>query len=250
MPAPKDPEKRELWLGRLSKSLKNPSEITRKRISQARKGKIPWNKGKSGLQTPWNKGKTGIYSMETLDRMRASHRNHRPSRITKLKMSISQRNLSEESRLRKSELWKGENNPNWCKFGEKHPCWKGGILPLDELIRKSVTYKLWRNAVFHRDKFRCQDCMRLSSGNLCAHHIYPFRQLLQDYNISSVGQAIRTEELWDINNGVTFCIKCHRKWHKRRNQTLEENEDLSGHRHPAGRDKAISGLERVKEISK
>ena len=35
------------------------SEETRKRISEARKGRAPWNKGKKGSQVPWNKGKKG-----------------------------------------------------------------------------------------------------------------------------------------------------------------------------------------------
>ena len=29
-------------------------------LSEAQKGKEPWNKGTTGLQTPWNKGKTGV----------------------------------------------------------------------------------------------------------------------------------------------------------------------------------------------
>lgn len=36
------------------------SEETRKRISEARKGRAPWNKGKKGSQVPWNKGKKGV----------------------------------------------------------------------------------------------------------------------------------------------------------------------------------------------
>lgn len=43
MPMPKDPKKRELC---------------RRRMSEARKGKAPWNKGKKGKQVAWNKGLT------------------------------------------------------------------------------------------------------------------------------------------------------------------------------------------------
>jgi hypothetical protein len=32
---------------------------TRNKISRSRKGIIPWNKGKKGVQIPWNKGKKG-----------------------------------------------------------------------------------------------------------------------------------------------------------------------------------------------
>ena len=42
------------------------SEETKKKISQSKKGNIPWNKGKKGLQVPWNKGlKMKDYNRET-----------------------------------------------------------------------------------------------------------------------------------------------------------------------------------------
>ena len=36
------------------------SEESRRKMSESRKGKVPWNKGKKGLQVPWNKGKKGL----------------------------------------------------------------------------------------------------------------------------------------------------------------------------------------------
>lgn len=35
------------------------STKTKMKISESKKGQIPWNKGREGLQTAWNKGKTG-----------------------------------------------------------------------------------------------------------------------------------------------------------------------------------------------
>lgn len=38
------------------------------------KGRIPWNKGKKGVQVAWNKGRKGVYSEETLKKMSESAR--------------------------------------------------------------------------------------------------------------------------------------------------------------------------------
>ncbi len=60
------------------------------------KGRLPWNKGKKGLQVAWNKGKTGIYSEETKRKMREAKIGHIPwnkekpcSEDTKKKISKS-----------------------------------------------------------------------------------------------------------------------------------------------------------------
>jgi len=48
---------------------KKKTKIHRKHLSESKKGNIPWNKGKTGLQIPWNKGKIGIYSKDSLEKM-------------------------------------------------------------------------------------------------------------------------------------------------------------------------------------
>lgn len=86
---------------------------------------------------------------------------------------------------------KFENNPNW----------KGGITPLNKQIRASNEYKNWRNSVFIRDMYKCQECGAISKkGESCilhAHHIVPF----------SIDAKLRFE----LNNGITLCSKCHSK---------------------------------------
>ena len=85
----------------------------------------------------------------------------------------------------------GKNNPNW----------KGGITPLNAKIRYSREYKKWRDSVYERDNWTCQECgSRSKKGKvvyLQAHHIKPF--------------ATFPELRLYIDNGITLCRKCHAK---------------------------------------
>ena len=84
-----------------------------------------------------------------------------------------------------------ENNPNW----------KGGTKRQYKILYGSKMYKEWRNCVFERDKFICQDC-GIKSGNgkkvyLEAHHIKEW--------------AKYPKLRFEISNGITLCKKCHNK---------------------------------------
>lgn len=79
--------------------------------------------------------------------------------------------------------------------------WKGGITSLQEQIRHSIKYDIWRLGVFIRDNFTCQKC-RIKKVYIEVHHIKPFHQIIKENNY---------KELWDINNGITLCKKCHIK---------------------------------------
>ena len=102
--------------------------------------------------------------------------------------------------------------PSTHKFGvkENNINWKNGITPVIEKIRKSKKYKRWRNEIFERDRYTCQDCL-IRGGNINAHHIKKLSDLLQEYKINCYTKAINDKRVWDLKNGVTFCEKCHRK---------------------------------------
>jgi hypothetical protein len=89
--------------------------------------------------------------------------------------------------------WLSEN-----RLGEKHPNWMGGITPINNKIRNSVEYKLWRKSVFERDNYTCVWCgeKELVSGKLNADHIKPF--------------ALFPELRFAIDNGRTLCENCHK----------------------------------------
>ena len=78
-------------------------------------------------------------------------------------------------------------------LGEKNPRWKGGITPLNQQIRHTPEYKLWREAVFKRDNWTCFWCG--FKGYVEADHIKPF--------------AYFPELRFAIDNGRTLCRPCH-----------------------------------------
>jgi len=105
---------------------------------------------------------------------------------------------------------KGKNNPNWKDNKAT------GIV---EQIRSCLEYKAWRLSVFERDNFICQmpECDKIERI-LNTHHITIFSQILQDNNIKTIEQALECKELWDINNGITLCRKCHQNIIKKESQ--------------------------------
>lgn len=91
--------------------------------------------------------------------------------------------------------WNKGKPATWAT-GDKHWNWKGGISDTQEKIRKSIEYKQWRQSVFERDKYTCRLCKKVG-GTMHADHIKPF--------------AYYPELRFDIDNGRTLCVPCHRK---------------------------------------
>lgn len=90
-----------------------------------------------------------------------------------------------------------ENCPD--NKGSKHWNWQGGITPLDAKIRNSEELKQWRKDVFERDHYTCLVCGQVG-GEINAHHIKSFKKY--------------PELRFDVDNGVTLCIDCHKLKHK------------------------------------
>jgi arsenate reductase-like glutaredoxin family protein len=141
---------------------------------------------------PWNKGKKGIYSIETIEKMKATLSDGRrkgknnPS-YGKIKSRVTREKIS-KTRIEKG-IAKGSNNP---RFIDGRSIFKNSMYN-DEI------YKMWRNAVFQRDSYICTSCNK-KKKRIEAHHIKP--------------QCDYPELIYDIDNGITLCLECHRKTFK------------------------------------
>lgn len=98
---------------------------------------------------------------------------------------------------------KGAQNPNWKPPGERKTL-------LNVAIRQTEKYAQWRSSVFQRDGFKCVWC-NATNLQFNADHIRSFATLLKEYRITSIEEALKCNELWNVENGRTLCVNCHRK---------------------------------------
>jgi len=107
---------------------------------------------------------------------------------------------------------KGSNNPNWKKFGGKHPRWKDvKKRPFYKSIREIFKYVKWRKSVFDRDNYTCVLCGTSGVYVEADHHPKRFIDIVRDNDIQDINDAINCTELWETSNGRTLCQPCHRK---------------------------------------
>jgi hypothetical protein len=126
-------------------------------------------------------------SADWIRKQSESHKGKKLSVETRLKLSLAHKGIKH------SELHKKRVSDS--KKGIKNASWKGGITPINRLIRKSRDYELWRKSIFERDGYKCIWCGE--GGKIHADHIKPFC----DY----------PELRFALDNGRTLCIECHKK---------------------------------------
>jgi len=170
---------------------------------------------KSGINKGWFKKNQNIgknnpfygkhHSKKTRQKMKEAKINYIPWNKGKIGLQKSTR--------------KGKKRPEFS--GKNHPRWKGGISPLNKLIKYSLEYKLWREAIFKRDNYTCQECF-IKGKYLHPHHnIKSFAKIMQEFlqqysQFSPIEDketlarlAITYKSLWDVDNGLTLCVECH-----------------------------------------
>jgi hypothetical protein len=97
-------------------------------------------------------------------------------------------------------FWKKGNTPEAnAKKGfqrENHPGWVSDRSKLK--FRPRPEGAEWRNAVFQRDNYVCQECGN-RGGRLNAHHKAPYK--------------LFPELRFETENGITLCDPCHKEIH-------------------------------------
>ncbi len=186
-----------------SRKCKRYSEASKIKISEALQGRTAWNKGlKTWIISPKRNGRS--FNCETCKKefYRAGWQ------ITKGNIkfcSLNCRRHTEEAKLNMSKArtgipaWnKGLNKIDDHRLDYERPTKFCGSGKTEEsmIIRNSTEMRRWRKQVFERDDYTCQVC-GVRGGQLNADHIKRFADF--------------PELRFDLDNGRTLCVECHRK---------------------------------------
>ena len=152
-----------------------------------KEGHVSWNKGKKmsksmKLKMMGNQNGKGVVFTQTRKNKIILARQKQLAPRLGMRTSIQTR--KKQSIAAKKRVTEG-----------RHNSWKGGITPINKIIRKSLEYKLWREAVFMRDNYTCIWC-GVRGGVLNADHIKRFSDF--------------PELRFAIDNGRTLCEFCHK----------------------------------------
>jgi len=140
---------------------------------------------------------------------------HKPEIKTELLVKLYQEGLSATQIGQKLGLYKSSVSRRLKKAGinlrlskdyfgkNRYWRWKGDdYLKSITRIRNQRRHRKWSHAVRERDKHICTKC-GITNVPLEAHHVI------------SLKECLNSELAFDVSNGITLCIPCHRKLDKK-----------------------------------
>ena len=113
-------------------------------------------------------------------------------------------------------------------MGADNGAYRGGVTRLRVLIRNSRMYKEWKDLVYQRDRYKCQDCGFFGDRRtLECHHVgKEFAEQIQDFLLAYPQYTLPKDEarlaqlsqcyplFWKLSGGRTLCKNCHKTLHK------------------------------------
>ena len=168
------------------------------------------------------------HTPETLELMKGPKTDIHKQHLSEAKKGISPKNIdilkqsrvgsinSEEQIAKQKETLATTEVKDKMKMshvGDKNINWKNGRTPLTERIRESSRYYEWRNAIYKRDNYTDVTTGEKGNGDLNAHHLVSYSEIMDRNNIRTYEEAMACEELWDVSNGITMLEKNHIKLH-------------------------------------
>lgn len=141
-----------------------------------------------------------LVSSETREKIRKSMEKHREKLSLIHKGDLNpMKNKEVSNKVRQALLGRvpktAFKNGDIRISGVNNHRWRGGITSVNEKIRKSQEYKIWRTTVFERDNYMCVFGGKEHGTKLEADHIKPF--------------SLFPESRFDLDNGRTLCKDCH-----------------------------------------
>jgi len=177
----------------------------RRKLSEARKGKAPWNKGKKGVQEAWNKGVgwvtsncefcgKGFRHRQCVPRrfcsLECAHKS--PQRLERMSIALKGRIAPNLGIPHSSEVRKKISKNHARLSGKLNPMWRGGTTPEHLKRLSSLQWKKLTGEIMKRDDHTCQQCLSQDTP-LAVHHIIPWRLTRND----------------SPDNLITLCNICH-----------------------------------------
>lgn len=129
-------------------------------------------------------------SSETKSRISAAKIGNKHSTQTRNKIGLAGKGrVATKATRRKMSL---------SHLGSKSSFWKGGVDQKAYKHYRNLDYKLWRESVYLRDDYTCQDCGK-KGVFLHPHHIKSYTHY----------PSLR----YVVKNGVSMCKECHMSFH-------------------------------------
>lgn len=175
-------------------------------LAESREKRVVGRKGGSKKgQIPWNKG----IEMSAESCKNYFGRKHSKEHNEKISARLIGNKYAVGSKGSSTSFKKGQTT------GDKNKNWKGGISKDVWKIRGSFECAQWKKEVKKRDKNTCKRCCIKSFKKTTAHHVLNF--------------STHIDLRFSIENGITLCIKCHKKFHDKygyRNNNAEQLEEF------------------------